>query len=182
MAVEVDGAPWRVFPLEPVLAAGLDVGVALDRPRARRLRSELRQADALRAGLTALRYSDHTAETLDRRLTARGVTPAQRETAIETLSRAGLVDDARFAERRAAVLAARGAGNELIRAELESRGVPAEPAAKAIALIEPEEDRARRIVAKEGGSAKVLRKLAAKGFSEDVLERLVADGADTEVR
>jgi SOS response regulatory protein OraA/RecX len=165
-----------------VVAAGLAVGVALDRPRARRLRTELQRADALRAGLTALRYADHTTATLDRRLTTRGVTPAQRESAIETLSRAGLVDDARFAERRAAALAARGAGDELIRADLESRGVPADLRRAATALLEPEEDRARRIVATEGRSAKVLRRLAAKGFSQDVLESLVADGADTEVR
>jgi len=182
VAVEVDGVPWRVLPVEPVVAAGLAVGVPLDRPRARRLRMELQRSDALRKGLTALRYTDHTAATLDRRLTARGVTPAQRESAIDTLSRAGLVDDARFAERRAAALAARGAGDELIRADLESRGVPAEVTAAATALLEPEEDRARRIVAAEGRSTKVLRRLAAKGFSQDVLEALVADGAETEVR
>jgi len=181
VAVEVDGVPWRVLPLEPVVAAGLSVGVALDRPRARRLRTELQRTNALRVGLTALRYADHTAATLDRRLTARNVTPAQRESTIETLSRAGLVDDARFAERRAAALAARGAGDELIRADLESRGLPAELTTAATALLQPEEERARRIVAAEGRSTKVLRRLAAKGFSQDVLESLVADEPDTEV-
>jgi SOS response regulatory protein OraA/RecX len=175
VAVELDGVPWRVLPLEPVLAAGLGTGVALDRARARELRRELRRVDALRAGLTALRYTDHTAATLRRRLAARGVAPAQRDAAIGTLSRAGLVDDARFAQGRSAALAARGAGNELIRADLESRGVPAEVTADAIALLEPEPERLRRILAAEGRSARVLRKLVAKGFSDDVLEGLIAD-------
>jgi len=182
VAVELDGVPWRVLPLEPVVAAGLAPGIPLDRPRARRLRTELRRADALRSGLNALRHSDHTVATLGRRLTARGVAPAQRDSAIETLARAGLVDDARFAQGRAAALAARGAGNHLIRADLESRGVPAELTAEAIALLDPEPDRVRRIIAAEGRSPRVLRKLAAKGFSEDVLEGLVADRGETEVR
>jgi SOS response regulatory protein OraA/RecX len=180
--VELDGAPWRVLPLEPVLAAGLATGVALDRPRARRLRGELRRADALRAGLTALRYSDQTTTTLGRRLAARGVAPAQRDAAIGTLARAGLVDDARYAQGRAILLATRGAGNELIRADLETRGISSELVADAIALLEPETERAHRIVAAEGRSTRVVRRLAAKGFSEDALEGLVADVGETEVR
>jgi SOS response regulatory protein OraA/RecX len=182
VAVELDGEPWRVLPLEPVLAAGLATGVALDRPRARRLRGELRRADALRAGLTALRFADHTATTLGRRLEDRGVAPAQRDAVIGTLERAGLVDDSRVAHGRARALAARGAGNELIRADLESRGVSAERAAAAIASLEPESERVGRVVAAEGRSVRVLRRLAAKGFSEDVLEELVADGGEAEVR
>jgi len=180
--VELDGTPWRVLPLEPVVRAGLATGVTLDRPRARRLRGELRRADALRAGLTALRYADHTATTLRRRLAARGVAPAQRDAAIGTLEQAGLVDDGRFARARAAALAARGAGNELIRADLETRGLPAELTADAIALLEPEAERAERVVAAEGRSNRVLRRLAAKGFSEDVLEGLIADEGEAEVR
>jgi SOS response regulatory protein OraA/RecX len=182
VAVELDGAPWRVLPLEPVVRAGLATGVALDRSRARQLRGELRRADALRAGLNALKHSDHTATTLRRRLAARGVAPAQQDAAIGTLARAGLVDDARFAQGRAAALAARGAGDELIRADLESRGVASELTADVIALLEPETERARRVVAAEGRSPRVLRKLAAKGFSEEALEGLIADGGETEVR
>ena len=181
IAVELDGQPWRVLPLEPVLAAGLDTGVVLDRERARRLRRELRRTEAVRSGLAVLRYSDHTAETLRRRLAARGVAPAQREAVIETMANAGLIDDARFAQGRATTLAARGAGNQLIRADLEGRGLPADLTDEAIALLEPETDRARRIVAVHGLSAKALRRLAAKGFSEDVLEELVADGVPAEV-
>jgi SOS response regulatory protein OraA/RecX len=182
VAVELDGQQWRVLPIEPVLAAGLATGVVLDRPRARRLRGELRRADALRAGLTALRFADHTQTSLNRRLERSGIAPAQRDAVIETLERAGLVDDARVAYGRARGLAARGAGNQLIRADLESRGVSAELAAQAIASLETEAERVGRVLAAEGRSARVLRRLAAKGFSEDVLEELVADGGEAEVR
>jgi len=182
VAVELNGEPWRVLPIDPVLAAGLATGVVLDRQRARRLRGELRRADALRAGLTALRFSDHTATSLGRRLEDRGIAPAQRDAVIGTFEQAGLVDDARVAHGRAHALAARGAGNELIRADLERRGVSAELAADAIGLLEPESERVRRVLAAEGRSVSVLRRLAAKGFSEDVLEEFVADEGETEVR
>jgi SOS response regulatory protein OraA/RecX len=181
VAVELDGAPWRVLPLEPVLRAGVAAGVVLDRPRARRLRGELRRADALRVGLAVLRYSDQTTTTLRRRLSARGIAPAEQDAAVGTLERAGLVDDARFAQGRAAALAARGAGNELIRADLEGRGIPPDVVADAIEELEPELERARRIVTAEGRSPRVLRRLAARGFCEDALDGLVADEGEGEV-
>ena len=140
VAVELDGSPWRVLPAEPVLAAGLDVGVALDRERVRRLRAELRRVEARGAALSALSRADHTTASLRARLTARGVAPADREAALATVTRAGLVDDARFATVRAAALAERDAGDALIRDDLERRGVAAEVIEDAIAVLEPELD------------------------------------------
>ena len=48
VAVDLDGEPWRVVPLEAVYAAGLVVGRALDRPTARALGRELRRLEARR--------------------------------------------------------------------------------------------------------------------------------------
>ena len=45
--VELDGEPWRTLPAEVVLRAGLDLGIELDRPRARRVRRELRRHEAM---------------------------------------------------------------------------------------------------------------------------------------
>jgi hypothetical protein len=80
-----------VLPLEAVLAAGLDTGVTLDRPRARRLGRELRRLEARDTALRALRFRDHTAATLRRRLDARGIPAVARETcAYATTSRAAV--------------------------------------------------------------------------------------------
>src|SRR5262249_58849006 len=125
--------------LEGVAAAGLDTGVTLDRPRARRLGQELRRLDARDTALRALRFRDHTAETLKQRLDARGIPARSRDAAIETMERAGLVDDARYAGARARTLADRGAGNLRIRHDLEGRrGLSAELVEAAIEALEPE--------------------------------------------
>ena len=181
VAVELDGAPWRVLPAEPVLAAGLHTGVVLDRDRARRLRAELRRVEARNAALAALGRRDHTAAGLTARLAARGVASATRAATVETLGRAGLVDDARFARDRAAVLAERGAGDAMIRDDLERQGVPRELADDAVAGLEPESGRAARIVEAQGNTPRTLRRLAAKGFGREALEPFVADVYETEL-
>ena len=182
VAVELEGRPWRILPLEAALAAGLDVGVELDRPRARRLAQELRRLKARSAALRALRSRDHTTESLRRRLEARGVAPRQLEQTVETLTRAGLVDDRRFAMSRAATLAARGAGDLKIRYDLESRGVSLDLVGDAVAALEPERERAQRLVAAHGATPKVLRRLVANGFAAANVEDLVADEPDAELR
>jgi regulatory protein len=181
VAVELDGAPWRVLPAEPVLAAGIDVGVAVDRTRARRLRSALRETEARRVALAALDRSDHTAGTLRARLAARGVAPAHRETVLETMARAGLVDDRRFATERAAALARRGSGDLLIRDDLERRGVSRPLIDEAVAALEPERDRARRLATARGLTPRTLRRLGAKGFTADSLDELIADWPGAEL-
>lgn len=181
VAVELDGAPWRVLPAECVLAAGLDPGVPLDRGRARRLGTELRRIEARSAALVALGHTDHTVATLRRRLAAKGVAPADRETAIELMERAGLVDDARYAQARGSALAARGTGDLMIRDDLERRGVASALIDEAIDGLEPELDRARRLLAGQRDAQRTLRRLAAKGFAEDVLEAVIADQRDAEL-
>ncbi len=49
VAVELDGVPWRLLPLDVVARAGIAEGRVLDRPALRLLRRELRRAEALRA-------------------------------------------------------------------------------------------------------------------------------------
>jgi regulatory protein len=181
VAVEVDGAPWRVLQLEPVVAAGLEVGMELDRERARRLRRELRRVQARDAALDALRHREHTEATLRARLDRRQLDPRERDAAIETMKRAGLVDDARVARGRAAALAARGSGDLHIRDDLERRGVVREQIDEALGAIAPELERVRAIVAREGASARTLRRLAAKGFTPESLEAVVADQAGWEL-
>ena len=175
VAVDLDGSPWRVVPLQAVYGTGLAIGRTLDRATARSLRRELRRLDAQREALRALRARDHTAASLEQRLAERGTTRTMRQETLEIVQRAGLVDDRRFAASRAALLARRGAGDLLIADDLERQGVPAATAREVIAGLEPEGARAAALIASRGMSPKTARFLAAKGFSEGSLEALVAD-------
>ena len=170
VAVELDGAAWRVLPLEVVARAALRVDAELDRARARTVRRELRRHEALAASAGALRHRDLSTERLEQRLERRAVPPAERARAVETLTRAGLLDDGRFARGRARALAARGYGDAAIRFDLERQGVDAELAAEALAKLEPERDRAVRLAATAGGAARAARLLARRGFGEDAIE------------
>src|SRR5919201_6061919 len=97
VAVELDGSPWRTLPLEVVVRTRLQVGAELDRARARTVRRELRRHEALAASASALRHRDLSTRRLEQRLERRAVPPAERVRAVATLTRAGLLDDGRFA-------------------------------------------------------------------------------------
>jgi SOS response regulatory protein OraA/RecX len=175
VSVELDGAPWRVVPLEVAYRAGLAVGLELDRPTLRVLRRELRRAEALGAALRTLRHRDHSTASLAGRLERRGIAPAERKQVLGSLTRAGVVDDARFAEGRASSLAGRGVGDLLIADDLDQHGLASELVDAALAGLEPELERAARVVAKRGHGPKTWRYLAGKGFTPETLEALVAD-------
>jgi SOS response regulatory protein OraA/RecX len=175
LAVELDGAPWRVLPAEAVLAAGLAPGVALDRARARTLARDRRRVEARALALRALRHRDLPAGLLEERLERRGVAPAERRATVERLERAGAVDDRRYAHARAAALAARGRGDAAIRHDLEQRGLAAELVEEAIGRLEPEAARAAALADRLGGGIQAARGLARRGFSEESVESSVAD-------
>jgi len=169
VAVELDGAPWRVVPAAAVVRAGLSVGTTLDRPAARILRHELRRAAAEDVALRSLRSSDRSRHALEQRLDRASVAPATRDETLGMLERTGLVDDARFAIRRAESLAARGYGDAAIEADLERERVSAEHRAAALEALESEIDRARRIAERRGRDVRTARLLASKGFGEDAV-------------
>ena len=170
IAVELDGERWRTVPADVAATAGLVVGRELDRPALRELRRALRRSEALASATKALRYHDVSTARLAERLEAAEVAPAARADALDVLARAGLVDDERFAERRAEALAERGFGDEAILHDLERQGVAAELRGHAVATLGDEAVRARGIVARRGAGPKTARYLAAKGFGEDAIE------------
>ena len=129
---------------------------------------------AVETALRALRARDRSVSELESRLQRRGFgTTEQRET-LELLSRLGYVDDERFARSRAESLAQRNCGNEMIRADLEGRGIATGLVDAALAELESERERIGRIVASRGRGAKTARFLAARGFSADSVETVVA--------
>jgi SOS response regulatory protein OraA/RecX len=180
VSVEVDGAPWRTLPADAVVRAELIVGTLLDRPRLRLLRRELKRSEALGTAVSALRRRDYSARGLDDRLERAGVEERERRAALGTLSRAGLVDDGRFARSRAAALAERGYGDEAIRWDLELQGVEEEAAERALAALASERERAAAIAERRGRSAATAAFLARRGFGEDSVE--TALGGFTESR
>ena len=132
--------------------------------------------DALESALRALRHRDRTTRQLDRRLADRGFHASAREAALETLQRTGILDDERYARNRAESLAARGAGDELIRHELEEAGVDPALVEAALGSLEPETDRARRIVRARGRSAKTARYLHGRGYARETVSAVIASG------
>jgi SOS response regulatory protein OraA/RecX len=89
---------------------------------------------------------------------------------VARLADAGLVDDARLAAARAETLAARGQGDAAIRWDLERRGIAPDEVEAAVARLEPERERAFRIVAERGSGPATARFLARRGFDEDAVD------------
>jgi SOS response regulatory protein OraA/RecX len=180
IAVELDGARWRTFSPEVVARVRLGVGEVLDRPRLRELARERRRVRALDTALRAVARREQSSAQLRQRLDRQHVAADDREEALGALERAGLVDDGRYAARRAESLAERGHGDAAIRWRLEREGISPAQTAAALARLEPEADRANRLVAAGGRGGRTARELARRGFGEDAIEDalggLVADG------
>jgi SOS response regulatory protein OraA/RecX len=132
---------------------------------------------ALAVATRALARRDFSERGLRERLRRAGVTPAEAEDAVGALLRAGLVNDRRFALSRAQSLAERGKGDAAIGFDLEQQGLAADAIEVALASLEPERERAERVIARRGGGAATARLLARRGFDEDVVEAAVAHEA-----
>jgi SOS response regulatory protein OraA/RecX len=172
VAVDLDGQEWRVLPADAVVRAGLVVGRPLNRSTARQLAREIRRARALTQATRSLAATARSRGELERRLARAGHAEAAREDVLESLDRSGLVDDARLAESRASVLAGRGYGDAVIRADLRRRLIGTEEAAAAIEALEPELTRLEHLVAGKDVTPALLRRLAGRGFSRDALGEL----------
>jgi regulatory protein len=164
------------LPAEVVLAARLAVGVELDRGRARELNQELRRHHAMSKAASALGRRDLSHRELNARLARSRVAPGARSEVLERLTRAGALNDGRFAQARVELLVERGAGDALIRHDLATRGISAELVEAALAEIDPEHERAARIVRDRGSTPKTARYLARKGFSPDSIEGVCEEG------
>jgi regulatory protein len=173
VALEVDGTPWRVVPDDVAVACGLAPGLALERPLLRRLRRELRRAEALGVATRSLARRDLSTRRLRERLDARGIRAPEAEAALATLRSAGVVDDARLARGRAAALAERGWGDEAVAARLEREGIGTESARAALAELPPEPERAAALAATAVDRRTAWRLLARRGFSPDSIEDAV---------
>jgi len=137
--------------------------------------------EALECAFRILHRRDRSVHELEERLRKRGFGEAERDHAIESLVRTGLLDDARFARARAQSLAGRGAGDALIRYELGEAGVASAFVEEALRAIEPEAERARLVVARRGRGPRTARYLSGKGFSDEIVAGVVAVGGNGEL-
>lgn len=133
-----------------------------------------RRAEALALAMRALARREHTRRSLRQRLLRSGVSAGDADAALDRLVRTGLLDEGRFAQERARVLAERGKGDAAIRFELEHAGVDAAEIESAITALDPERERAARLVGRRGATPATARLLASRGFEEDVVAALVA--------
>jgi SOS response regulatory protein OraA/RecX len=156
-------------PDDVVIRCGLATGVALERPLLRRLRRELRHAEALAVAGRSLRRRDLSTRRLAERLESAGVAPAAERSALQALTDARLLDDARLAGNRASALAERGWGDAAIVARLEAEGIAEADAREALTGLPPEVGRARKL-SRGLDRAKAWALLARRGFDEDTIE------------
>ena len=171
--LEVDGIRWRVVPDEVVLRCGLASGVELDRPLLRALRRELRRAEALGLAVRTVARRDVSTGRLRKTLLSRGVRAEAVEGTVETLTSAGIVDDARTAGSRARWLADRGWGDAAVSARLAGEGFRASDVHAAVAALRPERERAEALAERAGDPRAAWKLLARRGFAEETVEDVV---------
>lgn len=130
--------------------------------------------EALAVATRALARREHSRRSLAERLQRAGIGKSEAEEVLSELERLGLLDDTRFALERARVLAERGKGDAAIRFDLERSGVSASTVEEAVARLDPERERAERLVGRRGATPATARLLAGRGFDEDVVAAVVA--------
>jgi len=172
--VELDGRPWRTVTEGVVARCALRTGVALDRPLARSIARALRHERALGTAVRSLRARPMSERRLRERLRSRGVRPDAEQDAVAVLSRAGFVDDGRLAHGRAVALAERGWGDAAIVARLAAEGLSEPEVEAAVAELEAEAVRARRLA--EGlAPRKGWTLLHRRGFDPETIESILGD-------
>jgi len=135
---------------------------------------EAPRTEALAVATRALARREHSQRSLRERLLRAGVSVGDAEAVVAELQQTGLIDDARFAEERARVLAGKGKGDAAIRFDLERAGVGPDELEAALGTLDPERERAAALVARRGASPATARLLAGRGFDEEVVAAIVA--------
>jgi regulatory protein len=151
--VEVDRGRFASLPAEALLGLNLAIGREIGPPVMERLQELADLEAAHRAALRAVARRAHARFDLRRRLLQKQHPAAAVDGALDRLSAAGLLDDARFALDYAAAKARRGRGPARLVRDLQSQGVDRRLA----------EDAVRTSLAAEGvDPAEAVRALAEK--------------------
>jgi len=141
------------------------------------------------AALKLLGARARTRHELDAALEKKGFGAAARAAALEKLVGWGYLDDARFAQRRAAALLRDGKGPGAVLQRLSAHGLSDDEAREALADASAEVDfdapaAARAVLQKRGLAgrpldgkawARAARLLSGRGFSPDVVQRVLGE-------
>jgi len=130
--VEVDRGRFASIPADSLEPLRLEVGRAIPPAVLARLRELADVEAAHRAALRALGRRAYARFDLRRRLVQKQHPPAAADAALRRLEAWGLIDDRRFAERYAAVRAARGRGPSRLIKDLLAQGVDRRTAEDAV--------------------------------------------------
>ena len=130
--------------------------------------------ETLGVATRALARREHSRRSLGERLYRAGVGTDEADEVLDELERLGLLHDGRFARERARVLAERGKGDAAIRVDLERAGVGGAQIEEALSDIDPERERAERLVGRRGATSATARLLLGRGFDEEVVAAIVA--------
>ena len=166
---------------ETLVKNRLKEGAALDAASLSALKeqSDLRKAKDKALSLLSLR--DHAGGELYEKL-CRSFDEHTAAAAVAEMQRLELLDDARFARRRASYLAGQNKSAREIRRRLLEKGVDRATADAAVAALDTDETAACRAVIEAGRRDLVIAALARRGFSYGVvkaaLEAMQADAQD----
>jgi SOS response regulatory protein OraA/RecX len=125
---------------------------------------------ALEAGIKALARRELSHAELVARLERSGIDHEDAELAGSQLTQAGYQSDARAAEERARVLAARLQGDLAIRVDLRRRGISEADVDSVLDGIEPELTRAVELAHRAASAEQLVRALHRKGYTDDTIE------------
>src|SRR3954451_15928370 len=131
--------------------------------------------EALAAATRALARRDYSERGLHDRLRRDGIDETELDEALTQLRNVGLLDEERLDGRRAKGLAGRGKGDRAIRFDLRRQGLGDELVEAVLAELEPERERAERIVSRRGTGPKTARLLAGRGFDRDAVDLAAAE-------
>lgn len=163
------------MPDDVVVRCRLRAGLELGRPVLRNLRRELRHTEAIAVAGRALRRRDVSTKRLTEHLARAGVAPEAGRSALGALVDARILDDTRLAGSRARALAERGWGDAAIAARLESEGIAADDALRALGALPTEAARAAKLAARVPDRRKAWGLLARRGFDESTIEDVVGE-------
>ena len=121
--VEVDRGRFASLPAEALAGLNLAIGREIGPLEMERLQELADLEAAHRAALRAVARRAHARFDLRRRLVQKQHPPAAVDGALDRLSAAGLLDDARFAAEYASVKAGRGRGPARLVRDLQAQGV-----------------------------------------------------------
>lgn len=139
--------------------------------------------DAYEAALTSLDRAERTAREIASSLRRRGYVPPAVDAVIARLTKNGLVDDARYAERLAETQSKKPVGLYAFRRKLRAKGISDEDAAEALSAFDESQQRdaclaaARKLARKYAelppreARARLSQALARRGFAWDVVSQ-----------